>query len=198
MKQRTQEWHEYRGRRITASQFACVLAKPTTKRYLGYLEDIIESINGVPYFDCEKPWFRHGKEMEDEAMSFYEWRVQREIERFGGDNPKLFVHPKYNFIGCSPDGLDGGEGGVEIKCHKSLNQFLISEERGIPTQYIPQVQGSLWITERKWWNFVSYYRKEETRLIHIHCVYPDLEYHKKLETACLDFWAKIQEKLKCE
>jgi len=187
------EYAKKRHWRLTASNFPCILAKPETKRYKGYMEDIVEHINGVPEFQDEKPWFWHGKEWEDEAIDFYEWRMQRDVERFGGSNPKLFVHPRHEFIGCSPDFKDQ-DGGGEIKCHKSLKQFLIAEKAGIPTQHIPQVQGTMWILNASWWNYVSYFKKN--KLIHIYCVYPDLKYHKKLEKACLDFWAKIQEKLK--
>jgi len=188
------EYAKKRHWRLTASKFPCVLAGPETKRYKEYMEEIIEHINGVPEFEDDKPWFRHGKEWEDEAIDCYEWKMQKDVVRFGGSNPKLFIHPKYSFIGCSPDFEDGEDGGGEVKCHKSLKQFLKAEKAGIPTTHIPQVQGTIWIMNKKWWDYVSYFKKN--KLIHIHCVYPDLEYHEKLETACLDFWKKIQEKIK--
>ena len=191
MEQGSEEWFEKRGGRITASRFGDVLANPSTKRYRYYMEDIIELLHGLPRIEKTTPWFDHGKEMEPEAIGLYEWTRCVETQRVG-----FITHPKYNFIGCSPDGLVGEDGGMEAKSHVSAKQFLKSKKEGMPTNYKPQVQGSLWITGRKWWDFTSYYRNGEKRLIHIRTVYPDLEYHKMLEERCLDFWNKIQEKLK--
>jgi len=187
-------WDDDRAVRITASRFGDVLARPSSKRYRYYMEDLIDSLNGHKKVPKITPWFDHGREMEEEALAFYEWRMDKDIEKFGVDNPKLFIHPKYPFIGCSPDAFDG-DGIVETKCHISYKQFQASEKAGIPTTHIPQVQGQLWITGKKWCNFTSYFRQENKRLLHIHKVFPDKKYHKKLETACLDFWAKIQEKI---
>jgi len=190
-----EQWHEDRSVRITSSRFGDVIAKPTTKRYRYYMEDIIDSLNGHSKIEKYTPWFDHGREREDEAISFYEWETDHVVERFGVSNPKIFIHPKHPFIGCSPDFLDGPDGGGEVKCHTSYKQFQESVRKGILTNYIPQVQGQLWILGKEWWNFVSYYRKQDKRLIHIYRVYPDLEYHERLEKACLSFWDEIQEKL---
>ena len=189
-----EQWHEDRSVRITASHFGDVLAKPTTKRYRYYMENIIDSLNGHPKIKKYTPWFDHGKEMEDEAISFYEWEINRSVERFGVSNPKIFIHPKYSYIGCSPDFLDE-DGGGEVKCHVSYKQFQASQRKGVPSNHIPQVQGQLWILKKKWWNFISYYRKDEKRLLHIHCVEPDVEYHKRLEIACVAFWGEIIKKI---
>jgi len=193
MKQQSQEWSDFRNARITASQFVNVLARPTSKRYRYYMENIIESLLGFPKLESDAPWFEHGKEWEAEARGLYEWEKDVDVEQAG-----IIVHPKYDFISMSPDGLVGKNGGIEIKCHKSLRQYIESQRKGLPTQHIPQVQGSLWITGRKWWDFVSYYKdsSETKRLIHVHRVEPDKKYHKRLESACLDFWGKIQERVK--
>ena len=107
----------------------------------------------------------------------------------------FIVHPKYSFIGCSPDGLIDGDGGVEVKDRISYKQHLRSERLGLPSEHKPQVQGSLWITERKWWDFVSYYHNNGKRLLHACRVYPDLDYHKRLEKACLKFWSEINKRI---
>ena len=189
-----EQWKKDRSVRITASRFGDVLAKPSTKRYRYYMEDLIESLQGHKKVPKITPWFDHGREMEEEALLFYEWRMDREVEKFGCDNPRLFVHPKYDFISCSPDAREP-YGGAEVKCHTSYTEFEKARISGIPSKVKPQVQGTLWIMDAKWWNYVSYYRNGDKRLIHIYPVYPDLEYHERLETACLDFWNTIQEKL---
>jgi len=190
-----EQWQKDRSVRITASRFGDVLAKPSSKRYRYYMEDLIESLQGHKKVPKITPWFDHGREMEEEAILFYEWRMDREVEKFGCDNPKSFVHPKHDFISCSPDIRDGSNG-AEFKSHTSYTEFEKARKSGMPSKVKPQVQGTLWIImDARWWNYVSYYRNGEKRLIHIYPVYPDLDYHKMLEEKCLDFWNKIQEKL---
>jgi dihydrofolate reductase len=58
--------------------------------------------------------------------------------------------------GASPDGLIGEDGGLEIKCPElaaHLNHLQISAE---PPEYTWQIQGGMWVTGRRWWDFVSY------------------------------------------
>jgi|SRR5687767_1060523 len=59
-------------------------------------------------------------------------------------------------IACSPDGLVGDEGGLEIKCPEPQTHYKYLQLDDAPKEYIPQIQGSLWITGRKWWDFISY------------------------------------------
>ena len=191
MEQRDEQWHSERAVRITASRFGDVLANPNTKRYRYYMDDIIDALHGFKKFPKETPWFDHGTAWEAEARGEYAWKMDCDV-----DVPALIVHPKYDFISYSPDGHIGTEGGLEIKCHKSLKEFRKSE-KGMPSNHKPQVQGSLWISGYEQCDFVSYYRNFDgtKRLIHIHPVEPDLKYHKRLESACLDFWAKVQAEL---
>ncbi len=193
MEQRTVEWNDFRGPRITGSRLGDVLARPDTKRYRYYMEDIVDALMGFKKFPKDEPWFDHGNEWEDEAIGLYEWEENVTVERIG-----VLVHPKYDFISCSPDGQIGDFAGLEVKCHKSLKEYLKSVRAGIPTQHIPQVQGYLWISGRPYCDFVSYYRNfdKTKRLINVHPVYSDLKYHRRLENACLNFWGKIQDKIK--
>ncbi len=194
MKQRTKEWKQARLRRITASRIGDVLAAPNTKRYRTYQDEIIDAFLGVPVFDDdEKPWFRHGIEWEPEARGRYEWETGIEVEQVG-----VIVHPEFDFISCSPDGLVGVDGGLEIKSRKSLKAHLASVKAGIPSVSQPQVQSSIWITGRKWWDFESFYKNEETgkTLVHIFRTEPNEPYIEKIESRCLVFWDEILKKLK--
>ncbi len=193
MKQRSSEWDNFRACRITASRFGDVLARPDTKRYQEYLQDRIDMLNGSPYFNDDKPWFSHGKAWEAEARGTYEWKRNVDVVV-----PGAIAHPDYDFISCSADGVIPDAllpiGMTEIKCHKSYNQFLSSEKR-FPSKDKPQVQGSLWILDCKWCDFISFFKNDETTLIHIRRIEPDPEYFKRIEAACLAFWAKIQDGL---
>ena len=189
-KQNSNEWTEVRKHRITASRFGDVLAGPKTKRHKNYMQEIIDNINGVPNFDDnDKPWFSHGKEWEAQARAEYEWQTSYEvIQDF------FFVHPDLPFVGSSPDGFIEPDGNLEIKCHKGIPDIITSV---LPATYKPQVMGEMWVTGRAWTDFVDFYKEELTgeTEISILRVYPDKKYFKKLETACVDFWGKIQERL---
>jgi len=59
-------------------------------------------------------------------------------------------------LGCSPDGLVGEDGGIEIKSRLAKFQVrtILAEE--VPAEYINQIQAFLIVTERKWCDFVQY------------------------------------------
>ena len=61
--------------------------------------------------------------------------------------------------GCSPDALVGDAGGLELKCPSPGNHliwWLHGRATGeIPKKHMPQVQFSLWVTGRKWWDWMS-------------------------------------------
>lgn len=190
MDQRSSEWHEKRRRMITASNFAKVLAGKDTKRRLTYLNELRGALAGVPDFEDHediKPWFAHGTAWEDEAKGAYEFDHEVDVESVG-----LIVHPDYDFISCSPDGLVADDGGIEIKCYKSIREYMKVAEKGLPSVHRAQVQGCLWVTGRDWWDFIAYYKGESNRMA-VFRQTPDEEYQEKLEQACLEFWNEVTE-----
>jgi hypothetical protein len=60
-------------------------------------------------------------------------------------------------IGCSPDGLIGEDGGLEIKCPKASTHVKYLLEGKLPLEYKTQVMGSLMVSERDYWYFMSYH-----------------------------------------
>ena len=67
---------------------------------------------------------------------------------------------------------------LEIKCPKKKTHLKYIESNKLPSIYVPQVQSQLWITKRKWCDFMSYVPNMKPFIIR---VYPDFEYHKKLK-----------------
>ena len=59
--------------------------------------------------------------------------------------------------GCSPDGLVGDDGLVELKnpMGKTAVEYLLKGT--LPSTYFHQVQGQMMVTERAWCDFVSHY-----------------------------------------
>jgi len=112
---------------------------------------------------------------EQEAMARDEYSFQKEVivEEVG------FIE-RNEFIGTSPDGLVGKDGGIEIKSHNHKVFFKLLLDREIDKKYWWQIQMNLLISERKWWDYVGYNPSFKEKIIVIR-VLPDQEAFKKLE-----------------
>ena len=198
MIQRSPQWFAARSGKITASRFGDVLAAPTTKRYQYYLTELVSELSGAPAMEDDKPWFQHGRDLEPIALSRYEFEMSLTGQDLDVDKMGFVLHPEHKFIGCSPDGEIGLLKGLEIKSSISHKAYLKMAKRGLPSNHVPQVQGQLWICGYNSIDFVLFFHDPDGRLedeITITNVLPDLEYHKKLETKCLEFWEKAQEQV---
>ncbi|WP_346796057.1 YqaJ viral recombinase family protein [Halomonas sp. Bachu 37] len=60
-------------------------------------------------------------------------------------------------VGYSPDSLVGENGLLEIKTKLPKYQIEVLLNGEIPTEHIAQCQGGLWVSEREWIDFVSYW-----------------------------------------
>lgn len=156
IEQRTDEWRLARAGKLTGSRFADVIAvtkagKPTAARDKYMREIVFERIAGVPRHSIDGHALRWGTEVEEFAREAYELETGHFV------TPAEFVaHPVYPFIGASPDGLIGIDGGYESKCPMDEAVHINTWLCGMPEEHIPQVQGCMMVTGRKWWSFVSY------------------------------------------
>ena len=97
------------------------------------------------------PAMERGTEMEAEARQVYELRTGVTVSQIG------FCVRDDELAGCSPDGLVGDDGGLEIKCPLVNTHVEYLLAGGMPTKYRSQVQTSLFVTGREWWDFMSYF-----------------------------------------
>lgn len=188
-------WHEDRRGMLTASRFGDVMAGKQTKRYQGYMREIVLELSGAPVFKDDAEWFEHGLEHEAEGIGAYAFHKGVLVKESG------FVQsPALSFVGCSPDGLVE-DGGLELKCRSSLKAHHKTVKAGIDSNYKHQVQGCMWICGAEWWDFVSYYVPDSENNdapitdLHIHRVYPDVSYINKLEVRLQEFWDEVQQQL---
>jgi len=126
-----------------------------------------------------------GHQLEAEARAFAELERGYKVETVG------FVTTDEGLIGCSPDGLVGDEGLLEIKCPAPWThvEYLLGAK--VPTKYYPQVQGQMYVAERQWCDFISYHPLLPPVLLRVE---RDEEYIAKLTTALTDFNAKLEAK----
>lgn len=136
----------------TASRFADILAKGEGKTRRKYMLELAgEILTGEPAETYSSAHMERGKIMEDEARRYYAFIHDVTPKRVG------FV--RNGNTGCSPDSLIGDRGGLEIKTAIPAIQIARLETGTLPSEHKAQVQGSIWITEREWWDFVSYWPK---------------------------------------
>lgn len=153
--QGSEEWLLMRLRKVTASRVKDVLTKgrgntpsKTAESYM--MELIAEALTGQskPFFENDA--MKWGTETEPQARSMYS--VNND---FVAVKEVAFVeHNK--FIGISPDGLVGDDGLLEIKCPNTTTQIKRALSDDYAADYKAQIQMQLWVTERKWCDFVSF------------------------------------------
>jgi len=109
------------------------------------------------------------------------------------EDTSLWLHDNLD-AGASPDGLIGDDGLLEIKCPNTATHLDTLIKKKLPRQYVGQVQGQMWITGRKWCDFVSYDPRLEgkAKLIIIR-VDRDDKYIEELETEVRDFLQEVSD-----
>jgi len=124
-------------------------ASPSATR-LKYLRTLAgEIIRGTPEEEgFSSPAMERGKVMEAEARDLYAFAR--------GVDPVEVGFVRNGNAGASPDSLIGDDGGLEIKTALAHIQIDRLQKGELPTEHKAQVHGNIWITERAWWDFVSY------------------------------------------
>lgn len=179
------EWHAARAGIVTASEFATVLAKgrgggesKTRRTYM--LRLLGERLTGEVAESYSNGHMERGKALEAEARDAYAFLHDADYVQVG------FI--RNGDAGASPDGLIGADGMVEIKTklpHLQLDVLLTDE---VPSEHIAQCQGALWIAEREWIDFVSYWPKLPLFVKRIH---RDEAYIERLAAAVAEFNAEL-------
>jgi len=96
-------------------------------------------------------------------------------------------------VGGSPDGFVGDDGGVEIKCPFNAANHLAVFLDGMPEEHIGQIQGSMWISNRQWWDFVSFHPNMPPGLdLYIQRIPRDQAYIDALEAEVCVCLAEVQ------
>jgi hypothetical protein len=111
-----------------------------------------ERITGTLLDDPEfMPWqAKRGSELEPEARLKYEERKVVLVEQAG------LAKTEDGLFGASVDGLVDEDGQIEIKCFLSPTKLSAIILSGDIADCMDQVQGGLWITGRKWCDFILY------------------------------------------
>lgn len=161
--QGTPEWHASRAGKITASCFAeaiSVCMRKSGARDVGaptaaaerYAADLaIERVSGMPHGEPPKAWvLERGHQMEAAARMHYEARTGSFVTEAG------ICVTDDGLFGYSTDGLVDDDGLIEIKSPIDSAKILHILATGDTSEYDHQMQGGMWITGRKWCDFIMY------------------------------------------
>ena len=114
-----------------------------------------------------------GKVLEPDAFNDFVFQTDMQPSKCG-----LVYKDERRMVACSPDGLPSLASGLELKC-PGAGKHLTYLVRGVcPPDYMPQVQGCMWVTGRPSWWFMSYYPKLPPFILHVD---PDLAYQDALD-----------------
>lgn len=154
--QGTAEWKKARAGVITASKFKDALdtlknGAPSEKSLTYSAEVALERISGEPCDDTFLTWqMKRGTELEPEARFGYEAATGMLASESGVALSDDRVY------GYSTDGLCDDDGMIEVKCPSSAKVLIAMWRDQDLSAYIHQMQGGMWITGRKWCDFIMY------------------------------------------
>jgi predicted phage-related endonuclease len=173
IEQRSDAWRAERAGKITASRFIDAIAitrpepgevyksgprkgQPKLPESLAprekYKREVVfERMSGIPRHEISGHALRYGTEVEQFAREAYELRTGSIVSE-----AQFVCHTTYPLIGASPDFLVDQDGGGEMKCPMDEGVHIGTWLDGVPTDHLPQIQGGMLVTGRKWWDFVSY------------------------------------------
>jgi hypothetical protein len=153
VKQGSEEWHEIRLGKATASNFGCFMANygkdfgEPAKRYA--LQIALEALTGKKTENgFTNEHMERGIAQEPIAMALYEDMFFSEVKNGG-----FFCYGTY---GDSPDGLVGDNGVLELKSVIASTHYGTLKRGSYDPAYKWQLMGHLDCTGRDWVDFASY------------------------------------------
>lgn len=151
--QGTEEWLAARRGVCTGSRFKDARSKlkkgGMSGECISYAMDLARERNGgavaQSYVNAA---MRFGTEQEPLARAAYAERTGRQVEQTG------FWCTDDLMFGVSPDGLVGDDGLIEIKTMVSSKTLFKAVVRGDISDYMDQINGSLWLLGRMWCDLI--------------------------------------------
>jgi len=181
MEQRTKAWHAARMGRVNASMVGAILGHSPHMSRDDAMRRMVRDWHGAEPEFTGNVATEYGTFHEAGALAEYQMETGNEVEAIG------FVE-RDEWAGCSPDGLIGLVGGVEIKCPFGKRKMQDGDEfKPLADQphYHDQVQFSLWVCERAWWDFYQWAPGGRSKL---ETVKPDSGWRTRNLPKLREFW----------
>lgn len=206
LKGKEDEWLEQRKGKFTASEFVRLMGYEDKDTFPdGAITYVTEKVLEIVTNNENKQLSTHsvewGKDTEIEAVEKFIEKYGFEVYNFGDDQRYVELTKD---VGCTPDGLIDKEFGIETKCPDSkthlhyLENLTLENFKKECTKYYWQIQGSMYITGRKAWYFISYdprFKNESKRLFVLKIERNDFDI-LKLEKRLLEAIKRKNQRLK--
>jgi putative phage-type endonuclease len=161
--QNTDHWLDLRKGHFTASSATDLFLKPETAGYRKCIARVLyEKKTGalLPEERYNNKAMENGHEREIFAKEQYELKTFSKV--YNGGFCEL-----NEWIGCSPDGLVGENGLIQIKCPDFSTIVEYKRTGKLPLNYSRQMQFELLVTGREWNDFYVYYPLIEPFIIRV-------------------------------
>lgn len=177
--QGTEEWLALRRGKMTASHAQAIAA--AGKGLDTYTSEIAaELYTGKGKKIYKNAAMQNGNDTEHLVRIAYEMYTGESVYEIG--------FAQYNeYVGCSPDGLVGGDGGVEIKSRDSdedsyslTHLKLLLGEEDFESCYVWQCHMNMLVLNRQWWDLISYDPSFKDKSLFIRRIYRDESKDSKL------------------
>jgi putative phage-type endonuclease len=189
-KQRSLEWFAARLGIPTASSFDRLITstgKPSASAD-GYINQLVaERVTGVAVEVKVTEAMQRGTDLEPEARSLFEFITDLPVR-----DATVCLHNTLD-AGASPDGFIFDDALLEIKCPSAHTHVEYLRDGCLPSKYIAQVQGQLWITGKFKAHFLSYHPDFKPLLV---IVNRDEMFIGKLESEVIKALSKIESLVK--
>lgn len=190
LEQGSDEWLQARCGIVTASVVGKLIT-PTLKvanndTSRGIINTLAaERITGVvdPVFPNAD--MRRGTEHEPVAREYYADNFAPVVELGFATEDKWGA-----VLGCSPDGIVGTDGGIEIKSPRAKGHLTTILADEVPAWYMAQCQTFLLVTGRKWIDFVSF---SHGMPLYVKRVEPDQRWHDVIAEAVVTAEERIND-----
>jgi len=149
MEQLSPEWFASRKGRITASMVGAIIGVAPYMTRDGAMRRMVREREGAEPEFVGNIATEYGVNNEAGALAEYTMETGNVVEAVG------FV-TREDWAGCSPDGLIGADGGLEAKCPFGKRKGGDLKPLVDQPHYYAQVQFSLWVTGRAWWDFYQW------------------------------------------
>lgn len=148
MEQRSPEWYAQRRGRVTGSNVGAILGLNPWRTADDVLRAMVREYHGAPSEFEGNRATQYGQFHEDGAIAEYTMETGNKVEPCG-----FFVHPEYEWLGASPDGLIGDDAVMECKApygKRNGGEFKTADEQ---PHYLAQMQIEMACSGRQFAHF---------------------------------------------
>ena len=183
-------WLAERAGKLTASRMCDAMdflrnGEPSKARTKYLRELLAERLTGYSVPHHVNDAMEHGLEYEDEAVDVF---VER-YPQYDVRPSRLYLHPRIDNFGATPDREVGADGLLEVKCPTSTTFLEWVLGGAVPERHKPQMCAQLLCTGRAWVGFIAYDPriKDERRRLFMRKYQPSADELRKVEDAAVLF-----------